>query len=545
MRIETTTTLNCIQVREQADGEALSSGEAGGKAKRLTIHGYCHDAPEHLFRLALVSDFEALRSRGGEYTLVYEDDRDCCIITSPVGAMHYFYTCSPRTGLVHGRRVLDILRRARLDWAWNWQALADLCQLENLTGNQTLHPEIQRVPPGTVLTYRRGSLNLDVRAAVDGFQSLRSDPAAAVRTLNEEVARCSGDSPYLSLSGGFDSRVILSSLLSQGIKPHLITMGSDSCSDVRVAREIARHFNLRHDLIRIELDDLIAHSAEISSLTNGTKTAWHWHTYLYPLKAAIPAGSSFFVGTLGEFARSYYFDRGRLGRVADLLPAQALDRFWSLKLRRHPTFLDAELAGLTPQFAAQLQPEGIRDRVERLCGYCHQAFLPGLTRYYFEQRVPNFYANGIAMYQASSQWRSPFHNLSWLETIWNLKPAWKLGSNWHRYAITQNCPALLDFPEENGFNPSRMLSKAPPLYWTPLMRRTPYVTYDRSQSWYREERLQALLSNGTPAMRALVSPETVRSILAQHRSGTDRTRSLAFLLTMAHWTTVLDQDQAT
>jgi asparagine synthase (glutamine-hydrolysing) len=37
----------------------------------------------------------------------------------------------------------------------------------------------------------------------------------------------------------------------------------------------------------------------------------------------------------------------------------------------------------------------------------------------------------------------------------------------------------------------------------------------------------------------LVDPATVSQIINQHRAGSDRTRSLAFLLTMAHWKQVL------
>ena len=106
-----------------------------------------------------------------------------------------------------------------------------------------------------------------------------------------------------------------------------------------------------------------AHAPTISAITNGTKTAWHWHSYLYPLKASLPSESSFFVGTLGEFARSYYFDRGRLGNLAALAPVSALHKFWSLKLDRHPSFEADELKHLAPEFASQLdvqrpRPEG-------------------------------------------------------------------------------------------------------------------------------------------------------------------------------------------
>jgi asparagine synthase (glutamine-hydrolysing) len=324
-------------------------------------------------------------------------------------------------------------------------------------------------------------------------------------------------------------------MLQQGIQPHLITIGNDQCSDVMTAKAIASEYNLTHDLIRININDFFEHATRISYLTNGTKTAWHWNTYLYPLKANIPTDSSFFVGTLGEFARSYYFDKGKLGQLGDLNPKLALNKFWTMKLNRHPTFYPDELSSLNSQFANQLYPQGINSRVNKLASYCKQEFLPGLARYYFEQRVPNFYANGISMYMDSSQWRSPFHSRRWIDHIWNLPASWKLGSNWHRYAIRKNMPKLLNFPEENGLAPGRMLKKAPPFYWTSLMRRTPYITYDLSSEWYRNPSLQDFIYSNRQTLDDLIDPDLVATILLNHKSGEDRTRTLAFLLTMIYW----------
>jgi len=505
---------------------------------QLKCIGYCQRSEAELLADFLAQGPSSLVNLKGEYTLVIQSGEECTVITSPVGAMHYYYTVQ-NGRIFHGVRLSDLLQASGLAWQWNWPALGDLCQLENLTGNATLHPEIHRVPPGSILRFKGGRLDLHSTVYIDTIPSRPADPGEAVSALNEEVAAWAGSTPYLSLSGGFDSRVILSSLLKQGIQPHLITMGTAEATDVKVARQMAARFGLKHDLISLQLDDFFAHAPAISTLTNGTKTAWHWHTYLYPLKAAIPASSAFFVGTLGEFARSYYFDRGRLGLLAGLAPAAALRKFWSLKLDRHPTFEAHELAGLAPAFGLQLDAEGRAARAEKLAGYCHGEFLPGLTRYYFEQRVPNFYANGIAMYRASSQWRSPFHSRPWIDAIWNLPFNWKLGSNWHRYAIEKNCPQLLEFPEENGFDRRRMLAKAPPLYWTPPMRRAKYITYDLSATWYRDPRLQTYVRDHLGAIEDLIDPVTARSILDAHAAGTDRTRSLAFLLTMIHWKQVV------
>ncbi len=509
---------------------------------RLRQIGYTNYSDQQLIDLFYSQGHQSLRDVGGEYILILEGDNEVALITSPVGAMHYYYFYDRnRNRFCHGDKIIDILQQASIPWQWDWSALGDLCQLENLTNNHTLHPAIKRVPPGAWIYYRNGQLNIDAKCYLDSIPPLRSDPNAAVEAMNQEVATWSGNNPYLSLSGGFDSRVILGSMLQQGIQPHLVTMGNDQCSDVRTAKAIASKYSLAHDLIRININDFFEYAPKISRLTNGTKTAWHWHTYLYPLKARIPTDSSFFVGTLGEFARSYYFDKGQVGRLAELNPSWALHQFWNMKLIRHPTFLTNELSSLNSQFAEQLSPAGINSRADRLTGYCKQQFLPGLTRYYFEQRVPNFYANGIKMYMDSSQWRSPFHSRRWIDQIWNLPASWKLGSNWHRFAIGKNMPYLLEFPEENGFVRNRMLAKAPPLYWTSLMRRTPYISYDLSSEWYRDPMLQDFIYANRQSIDDLIDPSLVVSILANHKSGNDRTRTLAFLLTMIYWKLNLHQ----
>jgi asparagine synthase (glutamine-hydrolysing) len=67
------------------------------------------------------------------------------------------------------------------------------------------------------------------------------------------------------------------------------------------------------------------------------------------------------------------------------------------------------------------------------------------------------------------------------------------------------------------------------------MRRSPYISYDRSSGWYRERALQESLTSRLALLDDLVDLATVTEILHQHRAGSDRTRSLAFLLTMAYW----------
>ena len=266
---------------------------------RLTCIGYCDRTEAYLLGRFLRQGSHTLAETQGEYTLVIETDGgDVTVVTSPVGATHYYYT-EQYGRLFHGDQVAEILRLSGLEWRWNWQALGDLCQLENLTDNQTLHPEIHRVPPCSILHFTDSRLALHSKSVLDRIPAAPADPDAAVEALNAAVLRLAGNNPHLSLSGGFDSRVILASMLHQGLRPHLITMGREEATDVQVARYMARRFDLPHQLINLDLEEFFAHAPRISSLTNGTKTACHWHTFLYPLRAAIPTDATFFVGTLG------------------------------------------------------------------------------------------------------------------------------------------------------------------------------------------------------------------------------------------------------
>jgi asparagine synthase (glutamine-hydrolysing) len=86
-----------------------------------------------------------------------------------------------------------------------------------------------------------------------------------------------------------------------------------------------------------------------------------------------------------------------------------------------------------------------------------------------------------------------------------------------------------------------MLRVAPLFYWTPLMRRTPYITYDMSARWYSEPLMQDYLRDHLTCIDDLIDPSAAQKIVESHRNGIDRTRTIAFLLTMIHWKQVVKE----
>jgi hypothetical protein len=500
---------------------------------KVKLLGYCDKKVGEIIECIRSNRLRELRRMGGEYTVVFTLGNEVGIITSPIGAMQYFYYYDGRS-FYHGEEVLDIMKKAGVGWEWDYESLGDLCDLENLTEKRTLHKRIKRVPPFSVLLYR-DDLIIFERDLISTFKERVASPTEAVRILNDETYKWVSKFPFISLSGGFDSRVILSSMLKNDIFPSVVTVGEEESTDVKVARSITREYGLEHRVVQLTLDDLIDNGEKIAKITNGSKPTCHWNTYLYPKKAGIPKNESFYVGTLGEFARNYYFDKGIFALLLDGIPDLIGCKFWEKKILRHRTFRISELEMLSSSLKEQLDSNGVFNRAKRNSMLGKGGFLEGGARYYLEQRVPNFYANGIRMYNSWGDWRSPFHNVNWLEVIWNIDQRWKLGSNWHRLAIQRNWPGLMNFPEEKGFRKDIMLDKAIPFYWLPMMQRSKYKTYDLSDKWYKSKKVKEVLLDNSNKLSELVHPKLIENILIEHNERGGRKKAISFLLTLVYF----------
>ncbi len=502
---------------------------------KVRIIGYCELGESETLAKLHAEGPDSLRNLRGEYALVIETNNEIFIIISPLGAMSYFYTVQ-NGKLYHSDKLVEIIAQSGLGWEWDWRALGDVCNLDHLMEDLSLHQHIKKVPSGSVLHFKDGKLKLESRLWIDSIEPGKPDPDEALNVLNDETSYWAGDNPCISLSGGLDSRVILSSLLKQGIRPHLMTRGHDKAFDVIVARQIAAKFGLKLDVIKINLDDFITHASDISALTNGSMSARHWHSYLYPQKAGLDKSSTLYVGALGEFVRAYPFDYGFLTKIASVFPEQPLHYFWNKNLRRLWSFTDEELEGLAPEFRAQLDLNGRRERSRRLVKFCHHKLLSGGSRWFLEQRNPNFAGIGAKMYLASTNWVSPFHSTKWIEHVWRLGDRWKLGSNWHRYAVQKNFPELLEFQEKKGAAEGRILPRAPLLYWTSMRQRVPYKQDNNlAGDWYRSDIISQFLIDNSDEISDIINLATVNKVHASHVSGNDRTRVLGFLLSMIYW----------
>ena len=122
---------------------------------------------------------------------------------------------------------------------------------------------LRRVPPDARVVLDRAAWRVTEHPAPVVFESLPGEPAQHVARLRAAVeatcAELNVDSErwVLTLSGGIDTRVLVAVLAANGLRPRCVTWGTraslhNPLSDVSIARRVARHYGLEHEVLFLD-----------------------------------------------------------------------------------------------------------------------------------------------------------------------------------------------------------------------------------------------------------------------------------------------------
>jgi hypothetical protein len=445
----------------------------------------------------------------GDFTAVSEGVLDgkpwVRIATSMVAARPYFWARGPGGRLVHGASVFDVLRRAALPWQWNHRAVTFLALLGHTVGEDSLHPLVFRVPCAAVITGIGDTIKIDRRQDETWrsvFEQPSVSPDAAIACLREvfgEMARSEG---VVSLSAGFDSRLLLALALANQQRPRALTVGFSDSTDLKVAKTIATELGLEHHVVELKSADYLDHARSIVTTTSGTKMAGHWHTDLYVRNANLESDFVHYVGSNGEFARSYYFDKGMVSRSLGKGPLPVFTAFMAAKVARRARLFPAALLRAGPG------PLACAREATRLAGLHGTRFGDTLDYFYATQRVRHFIGNGLALYSQHCSPRSPFLDSRWIRAIAGLDRSERLGSNFHRRAIAATAPQLLRFPVEAG---GEMDQRARRLYY---LRKSRSVGFGAFDGVLRDPRVGEIIAESKGLDELMSKPERVAAVAA-------------------------------
>lgn len=491
---------------------------------RFALHGFSPWRTEEIIRK--VDAGTPIAEIPGDFTAIGEGSwkgRSYTRIVSSIIAARPYYFAQDRGAdrpFAHGPTVFEVVRRARLPWRWNPRAVSFLALLGHTVGDDTLHPDVFRVPNAAIITAEGDGAPARIETQDQAWRAVFAredapDPDAAVTTLREVFRDMRTDSrAVLSLSAGYDSRLLLALLLSFGDRPLALTAGFANSTDVVVARSITRALGLEHRVVELQPEDYFTHAREIVRATSGTKTAAHWHTDLYIRAAGSSRDDVHYVGSNGEFARSYYLDRGALTQALGVGPRALMEVFFAAKIARRARRLPQGL--LAPGLGALQYARHLTSLIAPFTG----SFAEALDCFYATQRVRHFIGNGLALYAQHSLPRSPFLDARWLRAVGGLARHERLGSNHHRRAIATLRRELLEFPVGAG---GPMERRAPYLYYLRKDRSVGYSPFDQV---IRDPRVLEIVAEATVLDEIL--PRNAR-VAEVRRSGP----STELLLTLA------------
>ena len=195
--------------------------------------------------LDVASDTIDWPSLWGCFAMVIATPDRTILATDRVGTCHLYHDSNYRAFSTSFLAIAEAIPRRTI----NQTAVYDYV-VQGAPHGGTVLNEVQLFDSGTVV-----EMSHDRRISYRPFPSIAADETMSLdvaarrcievlRSRFQVLANGFGNNISLGLSGGFDSRLILSLLLSQGVQPRLHVYGGGDSADVGIAKEVANHRKL-------------------------------------------------------------------------------------------------------------------------------------------------------------------------------------------------------------------------------------------------------------------------------------------------------------
>jgi asparagine synthetase B (glutamine-hydrolysing) len=240
----------------------------------------------------------------------------------------------------------------------------------------------------------------------------------------------------MPLTGGLDSRTVLSACMREKGRLHCYTHGRRRSDDVNIAGRIARRFGIAYDCYEIG-DEVIrnipALAGSMTDACNGLFNTVMSAHFLSSYEKERGRGDLFFSGIGGELMRSYYLPRG-------LQPSGSLEGYARALRRRIQVGSDMSVfrEPAAPE-AAELLERSIRNEFSRYGTEDVQALA---ECFYLKNRVGNFLSVSMRLLGDYFKIFNPFLERGMLQIVSRVPAAEKVGIGIQSRIVMRNCPEL-------------------------------------------------------------------------------------------------------
>jgi asparagine synthase (glutamine-hydrolysing) len=549
-----------LQLQPSENIQVLFHGDlhnAADLAARLHIHeaGTRRDSSlvGALYRRFGV-DF-AVHLEGAYCVAIVDSEQHRVVLVSDAVGSYPLYWTTAGGALAFASELRALLRHGGVQRHLDPRAVADYIAFGFPFGTKTLAAGVQLLPAGSTLMYdwdtRATSIQRvsDMAEAFQPWEGTESDYTdAVVDAFGQSVGRSlAGDHPFgLSLSGGLDSRAILSAVNGARSTLATYTLGVKGCADEVIAERLARIAGTRHSFFELDnkyLRDFLPNLERMVSLTDGMYLS-HGLTEMLALHFLSSADFSVLVrGHGGELAKAklawpLHTDEQvyTFGSSRELIP-YLLQRvnYISPGLQPQNLFTDewaAQIAG-GAQASMEQALAGVPLVPADLCSYL-----------YLMEQHRRYTTASLELFRQVVEIRLPFIDLAFMKVLLRGQSRWRDDTRLHRALTSAGSPKLLRVRNSNTGAPGN----AGPLVefgfdkMNTLFKRLNvpgYRHYHNFQAWMQQQlfaSLETVLLSPESLDRGMLRESGVRQMVDDTRTGrSDHSYLLQVLLILELW----------
>ena len=331
----------------------------------------------------------------------------------------------------------------------NKNAIIEFMHFGYVLGDKTIFKKIKTFEPGSEYILNKGlSLqkkqyhmllnNNHNKSIADFIYNFNSHMENGLR-LEEKIS--------LPLTGGLDSRTILSGALPSKNKLHCFTHGLKKSDDVRIARNICRSFKIDYAHYDLDTDDN-EFITRIPLIANGLTDFFDGmlNTFLFAhMTLSIPAESKYcqmmLPGVGGELYR-YYFLPKHWQKITSIDELTVSVRI-KLELPSNKTIYTE----FRQNQINDILDEGIYLEFKK---YKKDDFTQLVQKFYLKNRIGNFASYAIKYFSTHFKIFAPFLSKKLIQSIPMISDDKMHGGEILKSIIKHNCPQLAFIPMDGG-----------------------------------------------------------------------------------------------
>ena len=196
------------------------------------------------------------------------------------------YLCERDNYLLLSSEIKAILQDASFKRKINLEAMAEFFSFGYALGDNTLIEGIKLLPPASIFTYSNGKSeikeywNWNEIKKIDFIDEEKIVDELGRLWLQAVERRMQGNRKIGAfLSGGLDSRAIVSAIYPKHLPIHTLTFGKKNCDDYTIAKMVCDKLGLKHHFVEITAERWFSGIAKTVWMAEGFLNVIHQHSW--------------------------------------------------------------------------------------------------------------------------------------------------------------------------------------------------------------------------------------------------------------------------